>query len=208
MDALWQFCAWAPATASLLAVIVVVGAVTLLWAPNAVGRYALSPPDLLEDGELVTLVTHGFLHADFRHLLFNSVALATWGYYLECEIGSARFVVLYMCGMLASSLASSVLHRRDARYVTLGASGAITAVVFAQIIDLPTVLWEFDMFQVPPYTKPLFVIFYLVYGVVAGRAQWGKIDHDAHVAGAVTGLVFMQVIDPDRVQQAMGGLFE
>src|SRR5688572_22866839 len=106
MDDILQFTAGAPATALLLATIVVVGLLGLFVAPVLVERNLLRPYGLVQRGEYATLVTSGFVHADLMHLLFNGFTFAAFGFGLERHIGTPRFVALYTIGLLASSLAT------------------------------------------------------------------------------------------------------
>jgi membrane associated rhomboid family serine protease len=206
MDDILQFTAGAPATALLLATIVVVGLLGLFVAPVLVERNLLRPYGLVQRGEYATLVTSGFVHADLMHLVFNGFTFAAFGFGLERHIGTPRFVALYTIGLLASSLATWAIHRRQPGYASLGASGAILAVLFASIVVFPTA----SIFVLPfpvPIPAPLFAVAYLVFSVVAGRARVGRVNHDAHVAGAVVGFVFIVISDPGALPRAWDALF-
>ena len=124
MDTLARLTAGAPASALLLATILVISLLGLYKVPVLIERNLLRPYGLVERGEYATLVTSGFIHADLAHLLFNSFTFWAFGFGLERAIGTPRFAALYAIGLLGSSLATWLIHRRQPGYASLGASGA------------------------------------------------------------------------------------
>ena len=150
-----------------------------------------------------TALTSGFLHADLPHLIFNMITFWYFGVPLERVIGSARFALLYLAGLLLSLTLSLAKHRDDPAYATLGASGAISAVLFASIVYFPTqklIILFFPFFQIP---APLFAVGYLAYSIWAARQSRGGINHDAHLAGALVGLLFVALTDPGAYIRAL-----
>lgn len=190
-----------PAAALLLLAILVVSLLGLFVAPWIIERSLLRPFWLLPKREYATLVTSGFVHADLAHLLFNAFTFWAFAFSLERAIGSARFVVLYAFGLLASAAGTWIKHRSDPEYRTLGASGAILAVLFASIVYFPTA----SIFILPipvPIPAPLFAVSYLAFTWYASSRKEGRINHDAHLSGAIAGIVFVALTDPGAMANA------
>ena len=112
-----------------------------------------------------------------------------------------RFAVLYFLGLVVSDLGTYFKHRNDPQYASLGASGAISAVLFAAIVYFP---WM-KLFIIPiplPIPAPLFAVGYVAYSWWSARQARGRINHDAHLGGALFGLVFVLLTDPGGVRTA------
>jgi len=166
----------------------------LYAAPQVIERSLFRPYWFLRHKRYETIVTSGFVHADLSHLIFNMVTFYFFAFPLERQIGSARFAALYLIGLVVSDLGTWHKHRNDPQYASLGASGAISAVLFASIVYFP---WQ-KLFIIPipvPIPAPLFAIGYVAYTWYSARHPKGRINHDAHLGGAIFGLVFVALTD-------------
>ncbi len=196
----------APASTVLLGAIVIASLIGLFAAPSLIERSLFRPYWLVPRREYWTLVTSGFVHADLMHLLFNGFTFWAFAFGLEREIGSERFLVLYFFGLLASDAGTWINHRGDAEYRTLGASGAILAVLFASILYFPS--GSIFILPIPvPIPSPLFAVAYLAYTWWAAKRGRGRVNHDAHLAGALAGIAFVALTDPRTLDRAFATFF-
>ena len=185
----------------VLTVICIASLVGLFGAPQLIRRALFRPYWLVRQSEYSTLITSGFVHADIGHLLFNAITFYSFAPLLERRIGTATFLELYFAGLLIGNIGTYVRHRGDPKYSCLGASGAILAVLFASVVYFP----QQRLFIIPiplPIPAPLFAIGYLIYTSYSARQQQGNVNHAAHLGGALTGLLFVALADP----QAYGNL--
>lgn len=163
--------------------------------PAWLDRQLFRPYWFLPRRQWATAVTSGFLHADLPHLLFNSFTFWSFAFALERAMGSGKFAALYAFGLGVSTAGTWWQHRRDRGYASLGASGAILAVLFASIVYTPTS--SIYILPIPvPIPAPVFAVLYLAFSVYAARRARGRVNHDAHIAGALAGVVFVAVADP------------
>jgi membrane associated rhomboid family serine protease len=207
MQALTTLAQGAPASAAILASMLAASLLALYAAPSVLGRHLLRPFWLVPRRQWVTVATSGFLHADLPHLAFNAFTFWAFGFSLERAIGTGPFIALYAFGLIASAAGTWFAHRRDANYASLGASGAILAVLFASIVHTPS--QSIIVFPIPlPIPAPLFALLYLGFTwYAARRPARGRINHDAHLSGAVAGVLFVLATDPAAFGSALQQVF-
>ena len=191
---------------SIAAIILVVTLATSLAAlygsPKIIEHSLFRPYWFLRRRQYATIVTSGLVHADLPHLIFNLITFYFFAFQLEKQIGGARFAALYLIGLVVSDAGTYFKHRNDPDYASLGASGAISAVLFASIVYFP---WQ-KLFIIPipvPIPAPIFAIGYVAYSWYSARHARGRINHDAHLGGALAGLAFVLLTDPGAYSQLL-----
>jgi membrane associated rhomboid family serine protease len=184
-----------PGAAIIFAVTIATSLIGLFAAPRLIDRSLFRPYWFLRRKQYDTIVLSGFVHADIGHLLFNMITFYFFAFSLERYIGTSKFLVLYFLGLVASDSWTFFRHRDNPEYASLGASGAISAVLFAYIVYFPTT--TLMILPIPvPIPAPLFAVGYVAYEYWAGRQQRGRINHDAHLCGALFGVLFVAVTEP------------
>lgn len=179
-------------------------AITILssiWAfsnETLYGNMVLYPYGVSRGQRVYTLLTSGLIHGDWMHLFFNMFSFYFFAFALEPAIGHWQFGLLYVVSMVLSDLPSVYKHRDDDRYHSLGASGAISAVVFSAILYNP-----FGTMLILPIPFPIysivFGVLYLVYCNYASKYGRDNVNHDAHMFGAISGLLITIIVHPHIV---------
>ena len=142
-----------------------------------------------------TIILSGFVHADVGHLLFNMFTFYFFAFPLERFLGTAPFLILYFFGLVVSHSCTLYKHRNNPGYASLGASGAISAVLFAYIVYFPTTTLMIMPIPVP-IPAFVFAIGYVAYSYWASVQNKGRINHDAHLCGALSGVAFVALTNP------------
>ena len=167
----------------------------LFAAPKIIQRSLFRPYWFLRDKQYDTIYMSGFVHADLGHLAFNMFTYWFFAFPMEARIGSMPFLALYVFGLVCSHGCTWFKQRNNPEYASLGASGAISAVLFAFIVYFPAT--TLIIFPIPvPVPAALFAVGYVAYSYWAGKQQKGRINHEAHLCGALSGLAFVTVYDP------------
>lgn len=174
-------------------------------------KLQLNPWLIIHKKEYHRVVTHALLHADWGHLIINMIVFFSFGdgllkyfiYYFG-ENASLIFLVLYVFSVISSSIYSIIKNKDNSSYNAIGASGAVSAIVFANIFFDP---WhKIYLFGVLAIPGILFGLFYLGYSYYMGKKAQDNIGHDAHFWGAVFGLIFPILIKPNLINHFINQL--
>jgi membrane associated rhomboid family serine protease len=146
-------------------------------------------------GEQIRIFSSGFLHVDTMHLLFNMITLYFFADIVVVELGNLNFIVVYITSLILGNLLSLYFHQDEYHYSAVGASGAVTGILYAAILLRPGM--ELYMFFIPiPIPAYIFGIGYLLYSIYGMKKRIGNIGHDAHFGGAIGGFVVTLMLMP------------
>lgn len=191
--------------ASIIFVFTLVTSVYAFNDNNLYGKFMLHPYSVSRRFKMYTLITSGFIHADWMHLIFNMMTFFFFAFPLEAMIGSWQFGMVYFISLILSDIPSVMKHKDDMWYNSLGASGAISGVLFSYILFQP-----FSSMMIFPIPIPIWAIIfgplYLMYCVYAAKQARDHINHDAHFFGALTGLVVTVLIVPGVIPNFLSQL--
>ena len=160
------------------------------------------PPAIARDNQWYRFITSGFIHADIQHLAFNMFTLYFFGKNWETAyngylgLGKTWYIVLYLAALIVSQIPSYIKNRNNYRYRSLGASGAVSAIVFSMILLMP---WSTLYVFVLPIPAIIYAVLYLGYTIYMSRKGGDSINHDAHLWGAIFGIIFSIVLKPEVV---------
>ena len=157
--------------------------------------FLLHPYSLVRQKRYYTALSHGLIHGDMAHLIFNMLSFYFFAFPLEPRIGHWQFLLLYVVSLALSDATTIIKRRNDPSYTCLGASGAVTAVIFSYIIYDPgcRIYFMFIPIGVP---GPLYAVLYIALSYYAARNQQGHINHEAHLWGGISGLLITLALDP------------
>lgn len=151
----------------------------------------------IKAGEYHRFMTYGFIHADAGHLLFNMITLFFFGHHIErlykTTLAGWGYVVFYLVAILVSILPSYYQHKNNAQFASLGASGAVSAVLFAFILLDP---WRILLVFFIPMPAIIFAVGYILYSMYANKKNKNNINHTAHLTGAAFGVLFTLIYKP------------
>jgi len=191
-----------PVTILLLGLNVLVSLYTLYSNPALIDKLAFKPREIRE-GEYQRLITAGFVHANLSHLLFNMITLFFFGPWMEMILGPARFLILYFGSELAAHALSMKAHWKSTSYAAVGASGAISGVLFGFCLFAPfEMLYLFLAIPIPAIVFAVGYVALSVYSMKQAQSQGmtGGIAHEAHLGGALGGVMLTILLYPDVVR--------
>ncbi|MCX8054756.1 MAG: rhomboid family intramembrane serine protease [Ignavibacteria bacterium] len=162
-------------------------------------RWMFSPWRVRREGAWYTFITSGFLHADLTHLAFNMITFYFFAFRFEEIVGATNFLIIYFGSMIIADLGSFFKHANNPNFRSLGASGAVSGIVFGSILYFPTS--KMIIFPLPiPIPAYIFGVLYLAWCFYAERQARDNINHSAHLFGAIAGIVLTVLLEPNVVQ--------
>ena len=193
-----------------LIIIVITAIISFIAFSNrtVMNRLIMWPP-AMQRGQYDRFITYGFVHADGTHLLFNMFTLFFFGRAIEDfyrpYIGGLGFVLFYLAALVVSMLPSYLKHKNDPNYLSLGASGAVSAVLFAYILFAP---WNLIFVFFIPVPAIIYAVLYTAYSIYSAKRGQDNINHSAHLWGAAFGVVATIAIEPRLVSRFMQELLQ
>lgn len=155
----------------------------------------------IQAGEKLRMITSGFLHVDWLHLLLNMYALYLFGDVVVKTFGVTNFLLIYVASLLMGSMYSFLQHKNEYYYSAVGASGAVSGIIFSSILVYPDM--SLIMFPIPiPLPGYVFGIGYLLYSIYGMKNNVGNIGHSAHLGGAIGGYVITLLLKPYLISRA------
>lgn len=151
----------------------------------------------IRSGEQIRMLSSGFLHADIMHLAFNMLTLWFFAPVVIGGLGTFSFVLIYFGSLIFGSLLTMLFHKNDYSYRAVGASGAVTGVLYSAILLQPNMM--LGIFFVIPIPAYLFGILYLLYSIYGMRAKNDNIGHTAHFGGAIGGYLITLIKEPSLI---------
>jgi membrane associated rhomboid family serine protease len=151
----------------------------------------------IRSGEQIRMLSSGFLHADMMHLVFNMMTLYFFAPVVLNGLGTFSFILVYFGSLIFGSLLTMLFHKNDYSYRAVGASGAVTGILYSAILLQPNMM--LGVFFVIPMPAYVFGILYLLYSIYGMRAKNDNIGHTAHFGGAIGGYLITLVKEPSLV---------
>jgi len=176
-------------------------------------KWIFNPYQVSTNKQYYRFITSGFIHSSYMHLFFNmftfyffSRAIESTFNQLYGSLGIVYFLILYVVGIIVSDIPTFLRHRNNPGYNSLGASGGVSSIVFSYILFFPTEnLYLFALIPIPGFILGLLFVIYSYY---KGNSTGDKINHDAHLYGALFGLVFTIIIEPNIISHFIEQLSE
>jgi membrane associated rhomboid family serine protease len=197
-----------PITLIILAVTCIVSFIAL-GNRKVMDDLILWPPAIARRKEYHRLVTYGLVHADFGHLLFNMITLFFFGRVMErfyaSQLGTFGFALFYIGALVVSILPTYLKNRGNPSYRSLGASGAVSAVLFGYILLAP---WSRIIVFVVPMPAIVYAVLYTGYSIYMDRRGQDNVNHSAHLWGAAYGVAFTLLVYPPVLSHFLGELLQ
>lgn len=162
-------------------------------------KYAFKVNAILLQKDYKRIITSGFLHVNWTHLLFNMLSLYFFSNSLESYIGPANFIIIYLAGLVGGDVLSLYIHRHHGDYGSAGASGAIFAIIFSSIALFPGMHISFFLLpSIPGWLVGLLFVVLSIYGI---KSRTNNIGHDSHLGGGLAGMLVAVALYPTVIAE-------
>jgi membrane associated rhomboid family serine protease len=160
--------------------------------------YKLDVDKILISKDYKRIISSGFLHVSWRHLLFNMLSLYAFSVVIDAAHGGIQFLIIYFSGLIGGGILAVYLHRHHGDYSAVGASGAVCGVIFAAIALYPGIgIGFFGLpFSIPGWLYGILFLLYSVYGI---KSKTDNIGHEAHLGGALLGMIAALIMNPSAL---------
>jgi membrane associated rhomboid family serine protease len=188
-----------------LIIIIITSIISIATFNNSSRKYAflMNPYQIVHRKQYYRVLTSGFLHSDYVHLIFNMLTLYFFGGTVEAyfnmisDYGTLLYIFMYLAAIIISDIPTLIKYKDVPNYNSLGASGAVSAVVFSSILFSPmTELCLYGILCLPGF---IFGVIYIIYSYYQGKRMADNINHDAHLFGALFGAVFTIILWPQVI---------
>lgn len=169
-------------------------------------KFVLHPYSAIRQKRWFTVITSGFLHGSVMHLMFNMMSFYFFAFKLEMMIGSINFLIVYFLSMIISDIPSIIKNKDNAKYASLGASGAISGTLFSFILLVPGAKLSLFLFPIG-IPAPIFGVLYIAYCYYAEKNANDNINHSAHLWGALAGAIITIVLFPQVINELLNYYF-
>ncbi len=195
MNVLDQFMA-SPVAATIF-IITLLTSLQAFRDPQLMYKFILNPYDTVRNKEYYRMFTSGLIHGNTTHLAVNMLTFYFFAFYLEMIIGHWQFAVLYIVSLFLSDITTLIKHKDNPSYNALGASGAVSALLLSMVMCNPSM--TLLLFFVIPMPAWFFAIAYIGYSYWASKNANDNIGHEAHLWGAISGIILTLILKPDVV---------
>lgn len=161
-------------------------------------KYKFQVGDIIYHKEFVRLISSGFLHGDWMHLIFNMYSFYVFNSILESYIGSTTMLIIYFGSLIGGNFLSLFIQRNNNYYSAIGASGAVSGIIFSAIVLYPgiEIYLMFIPIGIPSW---LFGILYVLYSMYGMKSANDNIGHEAHLGGAISGMLIAGMLFPEAL---------
>lgn len=197
---------------TLILVIITAGATLYAWNnQNIMYKWIFNPYTIKRNNEYQRFITSGFIHSNWMHLIFNMLMLYMFGGYVETlfrqvygELGIVFYLLLYIIGIVVSDIPTYIRHKNHPHYNSLGASGGVSSILFSFIMFMP--IEKLCLYGLLCLPGIIWGALYLAYSYYMSKKGGDNINHDAHLYGAVFGIIFTIIVYPPVISSFISSI--